>query len=154
VGAAADHPLADARELDRATRVDAVGAGAVLARDLADPGVDPESAQCGGDQVGHLLEAGVGALRRLRVGVRACDGNGALVEDRGAATREALDRREAGRPRRFGCRLVARAGHVLTAEGDLVAGAVDSDCWRQLTGGHPPQDRPRDRRTQLGLVGE
>ena len=92
---ALDQPLPDADELRLPARVDAVLAGAVLARDLAGAGVDAEPLQRAlddaGDRAEAVMRAGPGVLRRPGPGER----DRVLVEDGGAPAGEALDRLEA-----------------------------------------------------------
>src|SRR5690606_11286202 len=84
--------LAQAGELLASGPVDAPAAGAVLAGDVADPGVDAEAAQGAGNRLGHLREAALGPLVEPSLPRRPREGQRALVEDGGAAARHTLDR--------------------------------------------------------------
>ena len=92
---ALDQSLADPDQLRLAAGVDAVLAGAVLARDLAGAGVHAEALERAlddaGDRAEAVVRAGPGVLRPA--GPRERDR--VLVEDGGAAAGKALDRLEA-----------------------------------------------------------
>ncbi len=154
MGAAGDHPLADARELLDAAGVDRPGTRAVLAGHLADARVDAETAQRSLDDPGDQLEALLGARDRSRM--RACPGDSkrALVKDRRSATGQSDHGLEAGLAGRSHGSAEAGGNPVLLGEGELPGGSVQPQRCRSLAGGDALQDRVRNRRAKCGAVGK
>ena len=115
---ALDQPLADAGQLGLPARVDAVVAGAVLARHLADARVDAERAQRAlhdaGDVAEALVRAGPGVLRAAGPGER----DRVLVEHGRATAGQPLDRLEAAGPRGMRGVRIAGAREIQLAERD------------------------------------
>jgi hypothetical protein len=71
VGAALYEALADPGKLHPPARVDAEGAGAVLAWNLADPGVDAEAGERAAHQLGEVGKAGLRGAGGIAVPVGA-----------------------------------------------------------------------------------
>ena len=139
----------------RAAGVDAPGAGAVLARDLADPRVDPEPAQRRGDDLRQALEAlvraGDGALGGRRPGER----ERALVEGRGAAAGEP----DHGLEPRVARRGAPRARSPGAARSCFEKASSRAGRWRrkvaaELARGDPFEHRLGDPGAERGAVGK
>ncbi len=111
-------PLADSHHLASTLDVDAVGSGAVLARDLSDPGVDPEPAEAVRHHAGHPVEAVMNPVSRRRVGESPGEGDRARMEHSGAPPSQALHSLEPLRPGGGNSGIEPRIDHVAPPEGD------------------------------------
>ena len=84
-------PLADAHHLASTLDVDAVRSGAVLARDLSDPGVDPEPAEAVRHHAGHPVEPVMNPISRRLIGESPGEGDRATMKHSGAPPGQPLD---------------------------------------------------------------
>ena len=152
-GAAADEPLGGADQLHPPARVDAVGARAVLARDLAHARVDAERAQRARQPLALGGEALVGADDGVLERPHDVDRQRRGVVGGGVAAGEPEHRLVAVRAGRFDRIRVARAQRVELAEGDGGRRAVDAQGRGQLAGRHAGEQRVRDRELEGGRTG-
>ena len=152
--AAAHGALGAAHELDPPGRAHGVRAGAVLAGDLTDLGLDAELGEGPRQQVGGVAEAVVQAGRHVALGHDLLVDERLLVVGRRMAAGEPHDRLKAGVARCVARLGEARAQGVEAPEGQRRRRPVEPDGRLDLAAGHAHEQRMGDRDVEGGVLGE
>ncbi len=155
VRTAADHPLPDTHHLDAPREIHAELTRAVLARNLAEARVEPESPERRHDPTGQALEARADVERRIRVGGGPGEGEGRLEErpPHGRPPSRTTGSKPAARASSSARRIAGPPG-VETREEQRVVRAVEAQAVGRITASDTSEHRVGDGRVEHGSAGE